>query len=136
LAIEVDESRWPMLIIRWPSGSVTDADVEDFLTRSATHLTRGQRYASLHDGVRASGLDGKQRQRMSEYTDEHREALSRWMVAAAIVSPSAVVRGVVTAINWLSPPPFPQRQFAMRSEAEAWIQGMLSADRTASFLDR
>jgi hypothetical protein len=133
LAIEVDESRWPMVVIRWPA-TVTDADVEDFLARSMAQLERRQRYASLHDGVRASGLDSKQRARMSEHTNTHRDALGQWMVAAAIVSPSAVVRGIVTAINWLSPPPFPQRQFAMRSQAEAWIQGMLSADRTAAFL--
>jgi hypothetical protein len=84
--------------------------------------------------VRASGLDSRQRARMSEHTNLHRELLARWMVAAAIVSPSAMVRGIVTAVNWLSPPPFPQRQFAMRSEAEAWVQGMLSADRTSSIL--
>jgi hypothetical protein len=125
-----------MVVVRWPAGAVTDADVEDFLEQSMVRLRRHERYASLHDGVRATGLDGRQRARMSEHTNAHRDLLARWMVAAAIVSSSAVVRGVVTAVNWLSPPPFPQRQFAMRAQAEAWIQGMLSADRTASFLDR
>lgn len=127
-AIEVDESRWPLVVIRWPSGSVTDDDVEEFLRLSKTHLLRGQRFASLHDGVRASGLDSKQRRRMSEHVNDSRRLLERWHVAAAIVSPSALVRGIVTAVNWVSPPPFPQRQFATRAEAEAWILGALAAD--------
>jgi len=125
-AIDVDDTRWPLVVIRWPSGAIAETDVEEFLRRSVSHLGRHERFASLHDGVRASGLDSKGRKRMSDHVNANRELLKRWHVAAAIVSSSAMVRGVVTAVNWLSPPPFPQRQFATREEAEAWLRGMLT----------
>ncbi len=127
-AIEVDESRWPLVVIRWPRGPVTDADVEALIALSLGHLARRERFASLHDGVRATGLDGRQRRRMADHVNAYRKPLGEWHVAAAIVVDSAIVRGIVTAINWLSPPPFPQRQFATRAEAEAWLLGMLDAE--------
>lgn len=130
--IHIDESRWPLVVIEWPAGTITDADIEDFLRRSTAQLARGERFGSLHDGVRASGLDSKQRKRMSEHVNLSRALLRRWHVAAAIVADSAMVRGMITAINWVSPPPFPQKQFATRAEAESWLLGMLEADRGSS----
>lgn len=131
-AIDVDESRWPLVVIRWPAGAISDADIDAFLEASMAQLARGERFGSLHDGVRASGLDGKQRKRMSDHVNRNRGLLERWHVAAAIVASSAVVRGMITAINWVSPPPFPQRQFATRAEAEAWLLGVLAADRNGA----
>jgi hypothetical protein len=129
--IEIDESDWPLLVIRWPRGVIVDADVDAFLRVSTEHLARRERFASFHDGVRATALDSRQRRRMADHVTTHRKELAEWHVAAAIFADSAVVRGIVTAINWLSPPPFPQRQFAVRADAEAWLRQMLRADAEA-----
>lgn len=124
--IEVDETRWPLVVIRWPEGKITDADVAEFLETSRGHLARAERFASLHDGVRASGLDGKQRKQMGDHITSNRARLERWHAAAAIVAPSPVIRGIITAVNWLAPPPFPQRSFASAVEAERWLREMLA----------
>ncbi len=128
-AIEVDESRWPLVVIRWPAELISDESIDAFLTRGRAHLARRERFASLHDGVRASGLNGKQRRRMAEHVTENREALARYHAAAAIVAPSSLVRGIITAVNWVAPPPFPQETFATFAQAEAWLRTKLDAPR-------
>jgi hypothetical protein len=134
VAIEVDDSRWPLVVIRWPEAKITDADVDAFLATSRGHLARKERFVSLHDGVRATGLDGKQRKVMADHVTAHRDALARWHVAAAIVVASPVLRGVITAVNWLAPPPFPQQTFATLEEGERWLREMLArkADERAA----
>ena len=37
--------------------------------------------------------------------------------------------GVVTAINWISPPPYPQKVFSSMPDAEKWITAQLAARR-------
>lgn len=41
--------------------------------------------------------------------------------AFALVSPSPVVRGVVTAINWFRPPPYSAGTFAKFGDAAMWL---------------
>src|SRR5262249_49949625 len=131
-SIDVDDSRWPLVVIHWHPGAITDDDVAWFLETSRVHLARRERFASLHDGVRATGLDGKQRKCMADHVREHHDMLARYHVAAAIVANSPVIRGVITAINWLSPPPFPQRTFATQLDAEAWLREMLTIGPASS----
>lgn len=40
----------------------------------------------------------------------------------ALVSPSPLVRGVVTAINWFRTPPYEVRTFSQFADAVAWIE--------------
>jgi hypothetical protein len=43
----------------------------------------------------------------------------------ALVSPSPMVRGVVTAVNWFRAPPYEVRTFSTFEEAVAWIEERL-----------
>lgn len=119
--IVVDESRWPLVQIHWPDGEVTDEDVEAFLALGVEHLARRTPFISMHHGMRATTINAKQRRRFGDHVRAHEKELAVYMTAAAIVSPSAVIRAVVTAINWIAPPPYPQGTFATASEAEAWL---------------
>mgnify|MGYP001821583310 FL=1 len=50
-----------------------------------------------------------------------------WNAGSALVVPSGWIRGLVTAVFWLSPPKFPNQVFAKRSDAFAWAQYQLEA---------
>jgi len=125
-AIAIDDARWPLVVVTWPEDVVSDADVEEFLARSYDLVLRG-RHAVLHIGIRASGLDSRQRRRVAEHMRERDAELSRAIVASAIVAESAVVFGMITAIGWLAPPSFPQKAFRVKNEAEAWLLELLRA---------
>lgn len=131
MSIRVDESGWPLVVMSWPNGPVTDADVEEFIEHSSQLLARRERFATLHDGVETAWIQAHQRARMTEHVNVHRSELERWHVAVAIVIGSAIARAFISSMNWVAPPPSPQRQFATRAEAETWLRDVLRADAEA-----
>lgn len=50
-----------------------------------------------------------------------------WNGGSALVVPSGWIRGLVTAVFWLSPPKFPNQAFGTRAEAFSWARLQLDA---------
>lgn len=120
-----DEECWPLVLVTWPERPVTDEDLETYLQESARHLQRG-RHVVLHLADGASGLSSRQRKRMASYIKQHRTELRQKVLCGAIVLEKPVLRAIVTAVNWLAPPASPQRIFAHREEAQAWLEQVLT----------
>ncbi|AKF11786.1 STAS/SEC14 domain-containing protein [Sandaracinus amylolyticus] len=129
-SIRFDDSQFPLVVTEWPDGEITDAELEQWIAKCTAGWPRG-RQITLHLGMRATGLTSLQRKRMSEFAKTNERMLAKVIVATAIVADSPVVRGIITAINWLAPPPYAQRVFARRGEAETWLREQLAADRAA-----
>jgi len=51
----------------------------------------------------------------------------QWNGGSALIVPSGWLRGLVTAVFWLSPPKFPHQAFARRTDALEWAQLQLDA---------
>ena len=51
----------------------------------------------------------------------------RWNAGSALLVPSAWLRGLVTAVFWISPPRFPNKRFSEPLEAERWAKKQLAA---------
>ena len=115
----VDEGRWPLVVVCWPAGPVTDAEIEELLRALSRYY--GRSHAVLHDGVRSTGLTANQRRRMAQHAATHDEEVRRWVLASAAVVTSAVVRGLITAVQWVAPSPCPFKAFSERAEAEEWL---------------
>jgi hypothetical protein len=126
MPIEVDESCWPLVAVTWPAGAITNEDVVRFVEASRAQLARRERFATLHDGFTATWLKDEHRQSMAAHVNAHREEFARWHAATAIVHASAIARAIIASINWVSPHPSTQRQFATRPEAEAWLREVLA----------
>lgn len=127
--IEVEEARWPLVVVRWPDGPITDEAIERYLRVAIGHMKRGRHFV-LHLTVRVAGLDARQRRTFAEHIELHRSTLKAKVGGAAIVVDSAIARGVITAVNWIAPPPFPQRVFATEGEAEAYLAQLIAAEQT------
>lgn len=68
--------------------------------------------------------DAKRRMRLVSWLREEGRGINARVDALAIVAPSAVLRGVITAVGWF----FPERMagsetFQTRAEALAWARG-------------
>ena len=68
-----------------------------------------------------------QRKLFAEHLKRFEEHDVRWNAGSALVVPSAWLRGLVTAVFWISPPKFPHQAFARRSNALQWAQLQLDA---------
>jgi hypothetical protein len=66
--------------------------------------------------------NAKQRRVFAEHLKRFEGHDVLWNAGSALVVPSAWLRGLVTAVFWLSPPKFPNQAFAKRSDALEWAQ--------------
>lgn len=121
MPLDTERDEWPLLVVRWPDGPVTDDSLERYLRESAGDLARRTVHCVLHDSQTAMGLSAAQRRRMAEHLEQHKEAIAQWTSGVAIVTPSAIVRGMITAVNWITGTPCPQRTFSTEREARSWL---------------
>jgi 1,2-phenylacetyl-CoA epoxidase PaaB subunit len=80
--------------------------------------------------------NAKQRRAFAEHLQRFEPHDVLWNGGSALIVPSAWLRGLVTAVFWISPPKFPHQAFAKRSDALEWAQlqldGKLAECRTHS----
>lgn len=121
--VEIDTSRWPLLVITAPAGCINDEDWHAFLTRIDQLLgERESHYASVVDLSKDCMLTPKQRGQIT--ADNQR------CVAQALVFTSTLLSNLLTAIMWLRRPPFPVRVFTEIPQAIDWACRELAADKT------
>lgn len=112
----------PIVIMALP-GPVTDAALASVYEERVLPLLDGKEPLVLHlDTLPGGTLSASQRRFISDFFSRHRDALSRQVVCCAVVAPNSLLRGILTAVNWLAPPPFLQKPFTDRTEAALWIQ--------------
>jgi hypothetical protein len=123
--VEFDESAWPRLIITWPPINMSDALFHRAVDRISGYTKRGEPYVIIHDARKATRPTPTQRAFAAERQKEDAPAAKKWLRGVAIVVSSSFVAGVVTAINWVAPPPYPEKIFSSMREAEEWVDGQL-----------
>jgi hypothetical protein len=121
----VDDSKWPRVYVTWPGEPLDDADFEAAVLAMSKLLERGQRYVILHDARRAVRPTPKQRAFAAEQQKLDAEGTRRWLKGVALVTASPLISGVLTAINWITPPPYPMKTFSRLSDADAWMTTQL-----------
>lgn len=116
--ITFDESNWPIVHINY--GEYETDEWQEHALFVERLLNRREPFALINNlaGVRPPGAT--ERRIISDCIAKRREDFLRYLCASAGVQPSALARGAMTAIQWVSPPPFPFKVFATVEEAEAW----------------
>src|SRR5262245_25667871 len=99
----VDDSGWPLVMVRWPDRTVTSEELDETLTMLARYY--GRRHAVLHECLRASGLSPSLWMRVAAFAREYDDDIRQWVIASAVVAPSLLLRGVINTIHRLAPSP-------------------------------
>jgi hypothetical protein len=115
----VDGGDFPLVVVRWPEMTVSEAEAEEVLRELSRFY--GQKHTVLHDGVRTGGLNGAARKRLAQHSAQHEEEIRSWVVASAAIAPSLFTRSVIKTIQWMAPPPCPFRVFSDYQEAREWL---------------
>jgi len=120
LAYVVDDSRWPLLIVR-PTSAVDDPDALDASYRALERvLAKRSRMLMLFD-LRGASSSPSRRRRLLDWGLRHEAELRAYLGANALVVGNSLERGFVTAMLWLHPVPWPMRVFSSLEEAESWL---------------
>jgi SpoIIAA-like len=119
MLVPIDEAGWPVVTVRW-SGLVTDAMLQEFLSKMDRWLERRERFALLLDSRGAKGFSPEQRKRLIHHMKQH-AALTTPYLVQAIVLDNPMQRTLFYGINLIFPNPFPSKVFADPAEARSWL---------------
>jgi len=103
-----------------PPRELTDEVVASVLHDLEARLARGGSYGLIFDLSTAGTPNAVQRQLLAGHMRKNKELIARSVRRLAVVAPSSLVRGMLTAIFWIQPPPVPYEVFGTRNEAIAW----------------
>jgi stage II sporulation SpoAA-like protein len=129
-SIAISHPLWPIVQVRY-QGDVTaemfEAASLRFVELVEQAMAEGRGVAWLTDLSSYNPATPLLRQGLAKVIIRYRDQIGRGTLAEARVTQSAVVRGILTAIAWLAPQPWPIRVFESESEAIAWLRGCLEA---------
>jgi hypothetical protein len=109
----------------WPGQPLGDEEFAAMVDGMSALAERGERYVIIHDARRASRPTPKQRALAADQQKRDAERTKGLLVGVAMVVSSPLIASVVTAINWITPPPFPQKIFSSLTAAEGWAAEQL-----------
>ena len=72
--------------------------------------------------------DQLQRRSIAQMYTDNEAKVRRNFLASGIVGSSSLVNGVLTALNWLKPPPHAVKVFLSMEAAEAWVLAHFSTE--------
>jgi hypothetical protein len=125
-----DESRWPIIVITLPAVALDGDAFEKYLADVSQYYGRGQSFGLVFDIRQAPPLSAPQRRRISEEIDRSAREHAAIRVVQGIVIVSAVQRGIVKAINWLTRQPVETSVFGSVDEAVSWAENALQSRTT------
>jgi hypothetical protein len=124
-AIVIEEARPGILFVAYPKEH-TLAEWEAHTADIIAALKRGKRFALISDTIGSAPPDASERRLIADSFEQYEDLWKKHCVGGAAIVSSQLIRGAMTALQWLRPPPFPTANFATRDEAFAWAEQRLS----------
>ncbi|HEY6879984.1 MAG TPA: hypothetical protein VI299_18290 [Polyangiales bacterium] len=123
----LNDSEYPVLQVTFPQGYSYEQTEAMFNDVQSFYAQNSAPFAWVVDATRVSVADAKARKLTAEHEARSKEHLRRFNAGTAFVIESAWVRGIVTAIYWISPPAYPYEVFADVAYARAWARERVSS---------
>ncbi len=122
----VDDSEAPLYVMTYPPQN-TDQDLID------RHAEIGEWYKTVDkpiawvvDCTNIAKAPATQRKIVSNHEKMTKPYAERFNAGVGIVITSDWVRGLLTAIFWISPPPYAYKVFATKEQAKIWAKEKLT----------
>lgn len=115
--ITLDTSTWPLVVVTFHR-EPTDDDIHAMFAAYEGCYARAEPFHVVNDGLRiATAPNAAQRRLIADKAREHGPMSRQWVVGSATVVENPVMRGVVTALNWLTAPAYAHTICATLPEA-------------------
>ena len=119
-----DKSKWPVIKVTPPT-NVSNEDIIKILEEFVEFISvekKGERYGVVQDLRNTKGITSQQRKLITDNINGMKDYAAQYCVGSAMVFDSPVLRGMLTAIFWITKPPYPTQVFKTIEDAEDWIQ--------------
>jgi hypothetical protein len=120
-SILFDTEHFPLIYIGYPRPFSHD-DWDAFLARFDEVLDRQEPFGWLNDARTSYLPNARNRAAIAAHQARRATDYRRWVKGVGTISSSALVRGIITAIEWIHPAPFPHDTFATPAEAERYVR--------------
>lgn len=129
--IEIDHpwiSNDSMPVYRWtfPPEATDDELSACFRARNDWATRVRYCFAWIIDVSNVTRAAATQRKALAEHLKSHEAFSEQWNAGSALIVPNAWLRGLVTAVFWVSPPSYPHETFSEPIEAERWASKQLA----------
>lgn len=124
MPFEFDESTWPIPVVTG-TGDATSEDVDEYLQIQTELLKKEEPHALIFDVRNVGHMKAADRSLIGQWLKQHAASLRMYRRGFAYVTESMATRGLLTAILWVSPPPYPYKIFSNMEEARAWAEEMM-----------
>jgi hypothetical protein len=130
----VDTTDWPIIVLEFPEQRFPDADCQaglDCITQLMRECARErQKCTQITDLTRIQQIpNASQRKFAGEWVKQNSELVVAASVGGATVTPSAILRGLVTAVHWFHRPPTPNAFLASKPDAQRYVIKLLEDAR-------
>lgn len=129
--IRIETTEWPIILMVMPEHRLQDPDVQSAVMHLEQLMLECQRdkekCVQVTDASAMTQLPpASQRKITGEWMKKTAQLQRDVSLGGANVTPSSIVRGIVTAVSWIQKPPTPVKYFATRREAMlqafAWLE--------------
>ena len=114
-----DRSQFP-LVIDVMSGESHDEDIARYIAAHKELLDRKQIYAAVLDARAGKMMSAPHRKQIADWLKSDKARLEQFHASLAFVAASAILRGILTAVYWVAPPPYPYKIFEHIDDAKTW----------------
>lgn len=106
-AMRIDDSLWPVVVFELGDG-MTDRDWSRMFAAYERFYTRPERFCPITDGSRMTRIpSAATRSLIAKLTKQHEPQSRTRILHSFAVAGGELTRGLLTALNWLSPPVYP-----------------------------
>jgi hypothetical protein len=106
-------------------GDSSDEDMAAYTQALSELLALRQRHVLIVDATKGKSLKGTHRNVVARWNKENAAALTKYRVGLVLVTPSALLRGMITAVYWIFPAPFPYKAVDTLDAAYRWAEANL-----------
>ena len=120
---------WPFVVTTIIE-SMDEAETADYLAAFINDVVnRRAPFVSIVDARRmTSAPSAKVRRMIADWEQANGDRGSRYNRGVAFVTESALIRGAMTALHWISPPKVPTTYHATMELAKAWARERLASN--------
>ena len=132
--IQIDVSRWPIIVSTGARGEIEDSEWLDYLTQYSELLkTHGEPYVAVVDLRDGGSLTAKQRKQLGEVMENGERHPAAECLGQALVFNSALMRRLLTAVLWLAKPDYEIKVFTELEDAIKWGEQLVDEHRERKY---
>ena len=122
----ISDAEAPLYVLTYPRERTEDDVVASHDAVAAIYQRATGPVAWVVDASAVVGATPRERQIVAAHEERVGDIAARRCAGLALIIPNAPVRGLLTAVRWLSPARYPQQIVATREAAFIWVRQQLS----------